>query len=90
MVPNLGDRDELTLAMEVGARRGRCGVIADAIELGIEGTTRMDELMVAMELSVEIWELDLRCVAAAARGSRRRGKEEMGKVTACFTLTLYL
>ena len=70
VVPNLGEWDELTLVVEVDVRRGRCGVVADAIERGIEGATRLDELMEIVKLFIGIWELDLRCVAAAARGRR--------------------
>ena len=70
VVPNLGVRDEQTLAMEVDVGRGRCGAVSDAIERGIEGAARLDELLVDAKLFIGISELDLRCVAAAARGRR--------------------
>ena len=47
--------------------------------------------MVVVEISVEIWELDLRCDLWRLREEGdEEAKEEMGKVTAVFTLTLYL
>ena len=55
VVPNLGEWDELTLAVEVDVRRGRCGAVADTIERGIEGAARLDELMVIAKLSIEVW-----------------------------------